>query len=196
MEKTVERFGLSHRISFQEGDYTKEGINGKYDAVWLSHILHGESPEQCGQIVKKAVAALEPGGLIVIHEFILNDIIKASEDYNLVECGFDPWGATDLATKLFNNHGINMVEMRQGTKTLSEPAKDLLVHIMKGEINHGGHPVLRWCADNLVMVPDANENIRPAKDKATDRIDGMVALIMAWGRAMFAEKQSVGIVLI
>ena len=73
MEKTVERFGLSHRISFQEGDYTKEGIKGKYDAVWLSHILHGESPEQCGQIVKKAVASLEPGGLIVIHEFIMND---------------------------------------------------------------------------------------------------------------------------
>ncbi len=73
MEKTVERFGLGHRISFQEGDYASQGIEGKYDAAWLSHILHGESPEKCREIVKKTVLALEPGGLIAIHEFILND---------------------------------------------------------------------------------------------------------------------------
>jgi phage terminase large subunit-like protein len=82
-----------------------------------------------------------------------------------------------------------MVEMRQGTKTLSEPSKELLVKVMQHKIRHGDHPVLRWCMDNLVMVKDANENIRPDKDKATDRIDGAVALIMALGRALFSEKQ-------
>ncbi len=82
-----------------------------------------------------------------------------------------------------------MVEVRQGAKSLSEPAKDLLVKIKKHEVNHGGHPVLRWCADNLLMVRDANENVRPDKEKATDRIDAVVALIIAWGRAIFAEPQ-------
>ncbi len=41
---------------------------------------------------------------------------------------------------------------------------------------------MRWCADNLVMVADANENIRPDKEKATERIDGIVAMINAWNR--------------
>jgi SAM-dependent methyltransferase len=72
-EKTIAGFGLSHRIDFQDGDYTKMGIEGKFDVVWLSHILHGESPETCRDIIQKAVAALEPGGMIIVHEFILND---------------------------------------------------------------------------------------------------------------------------
>ncbi len=105
-----------------------------------------------------------------------------------MEVGYDPWAATSITTKLVNDHGINCVEMRQGAKTLSEPAKSLLVAVKQGGLNHGGHPVLRWCADNLVMVSDANENVRPAKDKATDRIDGVVSLIMAWGRMILSEQ--------
>jgi phage terminase large subunit-like protein len=80
-----------------------------------------------------------------------------------------------------------MTETRQGSKTLSEPAKDILKKVLAGKINHVGHPVLRWATDNLVMVVDANENIRPAKDKATDRIDPFVAVLNAWTRAMFIE---------
>ena len=72
-EKTISGFGLSHRIDFQEGDYTQLGIEGCYDVAWLSHILHGESPDMCDAIIRKAVNALNAGGLIIVHEFILND---------------------------------------------------------------------------------------------------------------------------
>jgi SAM-dependent methyltransferase len=72
-EKTIAGFGLSQRIDFQDGDYTKMGVNGKFDVAWLSHILHGESPDTCRDIIQKAVAVLEPGGMIIVHEFILND---------------------------------------------------------------------------------------------------------------------------
>ena len=78
--------------------------------------------------------------------------------------------------------------MRQGAKTLSEPAKSLLTAVKQHKFNHGVNPVLRWCADNLVMIIDANENVRPNKAKATDRIDGIVALIMAWGRMILKEQ--------
>ncbi len=78
-EKTISGFGLSDRIDFQEGDYTKAGIEGKFDVVWLSHILHGESPSTCRDIIQKAVNALEPGGMIIIHEFILNDSMDGPE---------------------------------------------------------------------------------------------------------------------
>ena len=72
-EKTIETFGLSDRITFRDIDYLEDGIKGTYDVTWLSHILHGESPENCRRIIERAVSALEPGGMILIHEFILNN---------------------------------------------------------------------------------------------------------------------------
>lgn len=72
-EKTIAQFDMADRIDFVDGNYEEEGIDGTYDAVWLSHILHGESPESCQDIVRKAVSALAPGGKIIIHEFILDN---------------------------------------------------------------------------------------------------------------------------
>ena len=72
-KKIVNKFGLSERISFQSIDFTKENIEGTYDVAWLSHILHSEGPESCESIIKKVESALSPGGMILIHEFILND---------------------------------------------------------------------------------------------------------------------------
>jgi SAM-dependent methyltransferase len=72
-EKTIARFELSDRINFVEGNYIKDDIEGRFDAVWLSHILHGESPAGCKTIIQKAIDALESGGIIIIHDFILNN---------------------------------------------------------------------------------------------------------------------------
>jgi predicted O-methyltransferase YrrM len=72
-EKTVAKFNLQDRINFKNVDYLEEDIEGIFDVAWLSHILHGESFEDARKIVQKAVSAIEPGGLIIIHEFILNN---------------------------------------------------------------------------------------------------------------------------
>ncbi len=72
-EKTIARFDLADRISFESGDFIEEGIRGTFDVAWLSHILHGEGPEGCAIILEKAVAALEPGGMLLIQEFILDN---------------------------------------------------------------------------------------------------------------------------
>ena len=72
-EETIARFDMSDRIDFQGGNYLKDDIEGRFDAAWLSHILHGEGPEGCKQIIQKATAALKPGGIIIIHEFILDN---------------------------------------------------------------------------------------------------------------------------
>ncbi|MDY0042036.1 MAG: methyltransferase [Desulforhabdus sp.] len=72
-EETIAKFGMSDRIRFLEGNYLELDISGSYDVAWLSQILHGEGPEECRRIINKAVAALKPGGLIMVHEFILND---------------------------------------------------------------------------------------------------------------------------
>ena len=72
-EKTIAKFKLQNRIDFKDVNYLEQDIKGIYDVVWLSHILHGEGPENCRNIIGKAVSALEPGGMILIHDFILND---------------------------------------------------------------------------------------------------------------------------
>jgi predicted O-methyltransferase YrrM len=72
-EKTIARCNLTDRISFRDGNYLKDDIGGGYDVAWLSHILHAESPADCQKIIDKAVTALVSGGVIVVHDFILND---------------------------------------------------------------------------------------------------------------------------
>jgi SAM-dependent methyltransferase len=73
--RTIEQFGLADRIDFMAGNYLENHIEGSYDVAWLSHILHGESPEECQDIIRKVVAVLEPGGLIFIHDFILDNTL-------------------------------------------------------------------------------------------------------------------------
>ena len=72
--QTVARFGLSDRIDFLGGDFNVDPFTGgPYDAAWLSHILHSNSEDECRECLQKTAAVLQPGGLILIHEFILND---------------------------------------------------------------------------------------------------------------------------
>jgi hypothetical protein len=72
-EKTISEFDLSQRISFRAGNFLTDDIGGGYDVAWLSHILHGEGPDDCRRILHKTVKSLNSGGLVIIHEFILDD---------------------------------------------------------------------------------------------------------------------------
>ena len=72
-ESAVSRFGLSGRIGFAAGDYTRDPVPRGFDVCWLSQILHAEGPQTCQAIVEKAVSSLEPGGLILVHEFLLDN---------------------------------------------------------------------------------------------------------------------------
>ena len=72
-QRTIARFHLEKRVHFIGGDFLKDAIKGSYDIVWLSHILHAEGPHNCVYLVKKALSVLEPGGMIIIHDFILNN---------------------------------------------------------------------------------------------------------------------------
>lgn len=77
---TVAQFELSERIDFTPGDFGSDPITGgPYDVVWLSHILHSNTLESCYSLLKKAVAEMEPGGAVFIHDFILEDSKDAPE---------------------------------------------------------------------------------------------------------------------
>ncbi|WP_300457925.1 methyltransferase [Desulfobacula sp.] len=74
-ERTIKQFNASDRVDFISGNYIEDDIRfpNSFDAAWLSHILHGEGPDQASDIIQKAVSALKPGSKIFIHDFILND---------------------------------------------------------------------------------------------------------------------------
>ena len=72
-EKVVEHHGMVDRIRFMAGDFTKDQVGGPYDIAWLSQILHSNGPADCRKIIERTVAALEPGGLIMVHEFFLDE---------------------------------------------------------------------------------------------------------------------------
>ncbi|MDL2316585.1 acetylserotonin O-methyltransferase [Desulfovibrio sp. OttesenSCG-928-A18] len=71
--KTIARFGLEDRVNFVAGNFLSDTLPAGYDVAWLSQVLHGESPEGAASLVKDAAACLEPGGLLCVQEFVLND---------------------------------------------------------------------------------------------------------------------------
>ena len=103
------------------------------------------------------------------------------------EFAYDPWNATHIALRL-QDEGAAMVEFRQGFRSMAAPTRELEKLIVSRKLAHGGNPVTRWMAANVAVAQDPAGNLKPAKDKCTERIDGIVALIMAIGRAMLAQE--------
>lgn len=127
-------------------------------------------------------------GDVIDYEFIRAEVLALSKRFKLRELAFDPWGATDLATRLAGDLGDKaLVECRQGYKTLSEPSKDLEARVVAKKVRHANNPILRFCVANAVVTRDAAGNIKPDKEKASDRIDGVVAAVMALSRVITAK---------
>lgn len=77
-----------------------------------------------------------------------------------------------------------MVPFGQGFASMSTPTKEFYRILMEAQIIHAGHPVLRWMAGNVVIETDAAENIKVTKAKSKEKIDGIVASIMALDRCL------------
>jgi phage terminase large subunit-like protein len=126
-------------------------------------------------------------GNTVDYEFIRKTINDLSKKYSMVGIAYDNWNASSTAQQL-ESDGRKMVEFGQGFADMNEPTKELERLVIDGNIRHGGNPVLRWMASNVTVRHDAAENIRPDKMKSTDRIDGIVSLIMAIGLEMVHSR--------
>jgi phage terminase large subunit-like protein len=121
-------------------------------------------------------------GNVVDYDVIRAHIVEQRDDFEIAEIAFDPWNATHLSTQL-QDDGLTTVEFRQGFASMSAPTKELMTLVLGRKLAHLGNPVLRWMASNLVVKTDPAGNIKPNKEKSAEKIDGIVALIMALGRA-------------
>jgi len=133
------------------------------------------------------ICALEktPGDY-VDQNFVKRGILDWLALFDVQSIGFDPWNARKLISDL-QAEGVDealFVEMRQGHQTLGEPTKQFENLVMSGRLDHGGHPVLRWMAGNAAVRFDENLNFVPTKKRSAEKIDGIVAGVMACGLAM------------
>ena len=122
-------------------------------------------------------------GNVIHYGFIEKFIERLGETYNIREIAYDRWNATQMVQNL-EDMGFTMVPFGQGFKDMSPPSKELFKLLMEGNINHGGNPVLKWMAGNVVMRQDPAGNIKPDKEKSVEKIDGIVASIMALDRCI------------
>ncbi|MGO0075802.1 terminase large subunit [Streptococcus suis] len=122
-------------------------------------------------------------GNVVHYGFIEKFIEDLSEIYHIKEIAYDRWNATQMVQNL-EGMGLTMVPFGQGYKDMSPPSKELYKLMMEGKIQHGGHPVLKWMGQNVVMRQDPAGNIKPDKEKSVEKIDGIVALIMGMDRCI------------
>lgn len=130
---------------------------------------------------------LTPGS-VIDYEWIKSYIMAKSEIYSIQEIGYDPWNATQIANDLANE-GFEMVEIRQGFRTLSEPTKHIMALVLQKKLHHFNNPVLTWAINNAVVTMDPAGNIKLDKSKTTFRIDPAVAMVISHARAMVAGKK-------
>ena len=125
---------------------------------------------------------LTPGS-VVDHDRVRRDINELGQRYSIREIAADRWNAAQILTQLAGD-GFAIVEHGQGYGSMSAPSKEFERLVVGRSLRHGGHPVLRWNAANVAVETDAAGNVKPTKGHSSGRIDGIVAAVMACGRAL------------
>lgn len=128
-------------------------------------------------------------GNVIHYGYIEQFIDDLGKKYNIREIAFDRWGAVQMVQNL-GGLGFTVVPFGQGFKDMSPTTKELMKLTLEKKIAHGGHPVLRWMMDNIFIRTDPASNIKPDKAKSTEKIDGVIATIMALDRAIRNEGET------
>jgi len=134
------------------------------------------------QWVAEGLLFVTPGNVIDFAR-VRTDTLALCDEWGVGEVGYDPWNALQLALE-FEQAGLVMAQTRQGFATMTNPMAELGARVTSGQLRHGGHPVLRWMAGNMVAARDAAGNLKPDRKRAVDKIDGIVALLMGLDRLL------------
>lgn len=126
-------------------------------------------------------------GDVLDFDRVEEDLIEDSRRFQVTEIGYDPWQATQLAQRL-QAQGATVIEYRNTVPNFSAPMKEIDALVRAGRLHHNGDPVLGWMVSNVVCHTDAKDNIYPRKERPENKIDGVVALITALGRAMVRDS--------
>jgi phage terminase large subunit-like protein len=126
-------------------------------------------------------------GDVVDYAYIITFIEKLSEYYQIREIAYDRWGAEKIRRdleELGDERGFQIVPFGQGFGSMATPTRDLMQLVQERKIRHGKHPVLDWNMTNVVCETDAHLNMKISKKKSTEKVDGVVSLVMGLDRAI------------
>lgn len=144
-----------------------------------------------GQAYRKWLAMgrlLETEGAEIDFDRLREDVKADAKMFQCREVVYDPWRATQLAHQLAKD-GATVVEIGQTAKNMGNAFDELLAALKAGRFHHDGDPVLEWMASNVIARQAIKGVVVPGKDKPEQKIDGIVALVMAIGRVMLEEPQ-------
>lgn len=138
-------------------------------------------------------AVVSTPGDVIDADRIEADVIDAARRFRMIGLAFDPFNATQIAGHLAAE-GLDVVKFPQAMTSFAGPTKEFEADLIAGRLRHDGNPCARWMADNVVLVSNAAGHQMPGRKKSKNKIDGIVAAVMARGRAMAidpdAEKAS------
>jgi phage terminase large subunit-like protein len=117
-------------------------------------------------------------GPVIDYAYVKRAVLEAAKTFDLRHVAYDRWNSSQIVQEL-EDEGVEMFELGQGFASLSAPTKELQRLVVEGKLRHGGDPLLRWCASNVAAKMDAAGNVKPDKERSAQRIDPIVALIMA-----------------
>lgn len=177
----------SFALEFHEGDRTQVLV-----WFWIPEEKYRSRQEMLRENVnievwqRQGYIIVTPGN-VTDYDVIRADINRIAEQYNIVKIGYDRWNSSQLVIDLLAD-GLPMDGFQQSIANISPPTKDFERLVRLGEYEHFDNPVLRWQMSNVVVYRDANDNIKPLKNKSPEKIDGIVAAIMAHGEYMSALR--------
>lgn len=129
-------------------------------------------------------------GNVTDYDTVESDVLKDAEVYPVLELAFDRWNITQLITHLKDALGDDrVVDYPQSFLGMSSPAKELEKILGGKKLRHGGNPVLRWMAANVALRFGPDSQVKPDREKSREKIDGIIALLMALGRAMVQTSE-------
>jgi len=183
--------------------FPPDDINQKYTILvwnWLPEdVIHERTMKDSVPYeawVKQKWIQTTPGNA-TDYNFIVQKIKQLSNLFDIQEIAFDRWGSPLIINDLVNECGFqvdikvpgpHLIQFGQGFKSMSPPSKELIRLTLEQKIWHGGNPVLTWAVNNIVFSQDAAGNLKPDKGKSSEKIDPIVATIMALARATVKES--------
>lgn len=168
--------------------------NGKFALKWWYFVPENNIQQRADRhkvpypLWKQQGLLIATPGDTVDYEFIKQKIKDLSKIYSIEEIAYDPWNGSQLNQDL-KNEGFEMVVFRQNFTNMSPATKNFQVMTLNKKICHGNNQISNWCASNMILKMDAQGNVMPDKLKSSEKIDGMVAGIIATDRAIRHESK-------
>lgn len=181
------------RLYWRQEENPKTGALELHFYAFGDYFLPSDTVEQSSNAnyrvwVNQGLMTTTEGAVIDLNQ-VQDKILEICQQKSVIAVAYDPFQATQLATNLLNE-GCRMVEIGQTVKNLSEPMKFCKELVYQKRLHTDGSPILAWMVTNVIAHLDAKENIFPRKALPTDKIDGVLALLMCLNQVIHLDIEN------